>query len=139
MPPSVLEDWERPILERITADLPSVAPAVPVHHELREGDVLDFGGGAHVLAVPGHAAGSIAIHMPEHCVLFTGDTIANVGTVMVGVFNQDRARASEAVRRLAELDVDTVCFGHGEPITTSAAGLAQIDQLSHGVTRGPTG
>jgi glyoxylase-like metal-dependent hydrolase (beta-lactamase superfamily II) len=120
MPPPVLEEWERPILERVSADLPDVAPPVPVDQELRDGDVLDFGGGAQILAIPGHTEGSIAIHLPEHGVLFTGDTIANVGTVMLGTFNQDRARTVQSFQRLAALDVETACLGHGEPIASGA-------------------
>ncbi len=82
--------------------------------------MLDFGGGAHVLEIPGHTEGSIAIHLPAHGVLFTGDTIAYVGTVMLGVFNQDRARTVESFHRLAALDVERACFGHGEPIVSQA-------------------
>ncbi len=52
--------------------------------------------------------------------LFTGDTIANVGTVMLGTFNQDRTQTVASFRRLAALDVETVCFGHGEPIGSRA-------------------
>ena len=88
--------------------------------ELDDGDVLDFGGGAHVLAIPGHTEGSIAVHLPGHGVLFAGDTIANVGIVMLGVFNQDRARTVASFQRLAALDVETACFGHGEPIESRA-------------------
>ena len=100
--------------------LPDAAPPVPVDRELRDGDVLDFGGGAHVLVIPGHTEGSIAVHLPEHGVLFTGDTIANVGSVMLGTFNQDRARTVASFQRLAGLDVETACFGHGEPIVDGA-------------------
>ncbi len=88
---------------------------------LHNGDVLDFGDGAEVLAVPGHTDGSIAIHLPRHGVLFTGDTIANVGTVMLGTFNQDRAQTVASFKRLATLDVDTACFGHGDPIAAAAS------------------
>ena len=91
MAPPVFEDWELPIWERVTVGLPDVAPPVNVDRELHDGDVLDFGGGAHVLEIPGHTEGSIAIHLPSLGVLFTGDTIANVGSVMLGTFNQDRA------------------------------------------------
>lgn len=128
MAPPVFEDWERPIHERVSADLPDVAPPVTVLHELHDGDVLDFGGGAEVLAIPGHTEGSIAIHLPQHGVLFTGDTIANVGTVMLGTFNQDRARTVASVQRLAALDVDTACFGHGEPIASGAG--ARIREMA---------
>jgi glyoxylase-like metal-dependent hydrolase (beta-lactamase superfamily II) len=123
MAPPVLEDWERPILEQVSVGLPDVAPPVPVDRELKDGDVLDFGGGAEILAVPGHTDGSIAIHLPRHGVLFTGDTIANVGQVMLGVFNQDRAQTARSFRRLATLAAETACFGHGEPIASGAGGL----------------
>jgi glyoxylase-like metal-dependent hydrolase (beta-lactamase superfamily II) len=120
MRPPVFEEWEIPIYERVSAELPNTAPPVHVDQELTDGDVLDFGGGAHVLAIPGHTEGSIAVHLPEHGVLFAGDTIANVGSVMLGTFNQDRARTVASFRRLAALDVETTCFGHGEPIVAGA-------------------
>jgi glyoxylase-like metal-dependent hydrolase (beta-lactamase superfamily II) len=120
MPPPMFEDWEIPIHKRVSAGLPDVAPPVPVDQVLNDGDVLDFGGGAHVLAIPGHTKGSIAVHLPEYGVLFTGDTIANVGSVMLGTFNQDRARTVASFQRLAALDVETACFGHGEPIAAGA-------------------
>jgi glyoxylase-like metal-dependent hydrolase (beta-lactamase superfamily II) len=120
IPPPVFEDWEIPIYERVSAGLPDVAPPVPVVHELHDGDVLDFGGGAEILSIPGHTEGGIAIHLPQHGVLFTGDTIANVGAVMLGTFNQDRARTVASFQRLAALDVNTACFGHGEPIASGA-------------------
>ena len=120
IPPAAFEDWEIPIYERVSAGLPDAAPPARVDRELDDGDVLDFGGGARVLAIPGHTEGSIAVHLPEHGVLFTGDTIANVGNLMLGTFNQDRARTVASFQRLAALDVDTACFGHGEPIVSRA-------------------
>jgi glyoxylase-like metal-dependent hydrolase (beta-lactamase superfamily II) len=120
LPPPVFEDWEVAIHQRVSAGLPDTAPAVPVDRDLIDGDVLDFGGGAEILAIPGHTEGSIAIHLPRHGVLFTGDTIANVGAVMLGAFNQDRAQTVASFRRLAALDVETACFGHGEPIDSGA-------------------
>ncbi|MGE2725102.1 MBL fold metallo-hydrolase [Mycolicibacterium pulveris] len=120
VPPPVFEDWEVPIHQRVSAGLPDVAPPVTVDQELLGGELLDFGGGAEILAVPGHTEGSIAIHLPRHRVLFTGDTVANVGSVMLGTFNQDRDRTVASFRRLAGLDVETACFGHGDPIASSA-------------------
>ncbi|ULE32806.1 MBL fold metallo-hydrolase [Mycobacterium sp. IDR2000157661] len=120
LPPPVFEDWEVPIHQRVAAGLPDAAPAVPVDRELHDGDLLDFGGGAEILAIPGHTEGSIAVHLPQHGVLLTGDTIANVGSLMLGTFNQDRARTVESFRRLAGLEVEIACFGHGEPMTSDA-------------------
>jgi glyoxylase-like metal-dependent hydrolase (beta-lactamase superfamily II) len=115
----VLQDFEVPIREA----LPPLPPAPPcrVSREVEDGDVLAFGGGAVVVAVPGHTDGSIALHLPGPRVLFTGDAVANVGRTMLGVFNTDRSRAVESLQRLAELDVETVLFGHGDPITHGAA------------------
>ncbi len=94
-----------------------------VDRELADGDALDFGGGARVVHVPGHTDGSIAVHLPCHGVLFTGDTVAGVGRVMPGVFNTDRARLVRSVRRLASLAPSTVCLGHGDPLTEDAAAV----------------
>lgn len=119
-PRPVFEAWEVPIYERVSVGLPWVAPAVPVDREVSGGEILPFGGGAEIIAAPGHTAGSIAVYLPRDRVLFSGDTIANVGGVMLGTFNQDRATTVESFRMLAELDVETACFGHGEPITSDA-------------------
>ncbi|WP_255955066.1 MBL fold metallo-hydrolase [Streptomyces odontomachi] len=113
-------EWER----ELYANKPALPPAPParVARELEDDEVLDFGGGARVIGVPGHTAGSIALHLPESGVLFTGDAVANVGgRTTLGVFNTERARAVASLRRLAELDVETACFGHGEPITRGAS------------------
>jgi glyoxylase-like metal-dependent hydrolase (beta-lactamase superfamily II) len=133
MVPPVLQDTERPIVERVSASLPDTAPPVRVDRELVDADVLDFGGGAEILAIPGHTEGSIAIHLPRHGVLFTGDTVANVGAVMPGTFNQDRAQTIASLPRLAALDVETARFGHGEPIGSGAGDRIRevADQLSH--------
>ncbi|MFD9130808.1 MBL fold metallo-hydrolase, partial [Kitasatospora sp. NPDC059571] len=116
--PAVLEEFERPI----RAALPPLPPAPPcrVDREVRDGDVLDFGDGAVVVAAPGHTDGSIALHLPGPGVLFTGDAVANVGRTMPGVFNTDRARAVESLHRLAELEFRTAVFGHGDPIGDGA-------------------
>ncbi|GAA3293392.1 MBL fold metallo-hydrolase [Streptomyces cinereospinus] len=113
-------EWERTLFET----KPPLPPAPPaqVNQVLDEGDVLDFGGGAHVISVPGHTDGSIALYVPKTGVLFTGDALANPdGQTMVGVFNTDRDRAIASLHRLADLDVDTACFGHGDPVVGSAS------------------
>lgn len=118
-PAPVLRDWELPIAAALEPG-PAPRPA-PVHRELHDGDVLEFGGGAQVLAVPGHTAGSLALHLPRHRLLFTGDTLANVrGTTMPGVFNLDSTAVDTAAHRLTEADVDVVCVGHGDVLTAAA-------------------
>jgi glyoxylase-like metal-dependent hydrolase (beta-lactamase superfamily II) len=122
-PPPDLSD--APEREReLWAHKPALPPAPPcrVDREAADGAELGFGDGARAVAVPGHTDGSIAVHLPAHGVLLAGDAVANVeGRTMLGVFNRDRARAAASLARLAELDADTACFGHGDPIATGAA------------------
>lgn len=123
-PLPALTDWERPLFDQISTQVPATPPApVRVDHELDDGDVLDFGGGALAVAVPGHTPGSLALYLPEPRVLFTGDTVARgpEGQVILGVFNVDPPEAVASFKRMAKLDIEVACFGHGEPLTHGAA------------------
>ncbi|GAA0629206.1 MBL fold metallo-hydrolase [Sporichthya brevicatena] len=125
-PPPNFTDWERELHAQVAADL-AAAPPVPVDLDVHDGDVLPFGGGARVLAVPGHTDGSIALHLPGQGVLFTGDVIAeHQGAVIPGVFNLDGERVLDAFRALAQLDVDVACFGHGRPVLGGAGSTLRL-------------
>lgn len=77
-----------------------------------------------MIATPGHTDGSIALHLPGRGVLFTGDVVAHLqGQLILGPFNTDRARAAASARRLAGLELDAVCFGHGEALLGPATEL----------------
>ncbi|MFE2148584.1 MBL fold metallo-hydrolase [Streptomyces lavendulae] len=119
VPEPVLLDWEVPLYAH-GLTVPE-APPTPVDRELLDGEVLPFGGGAVVVHAPGHTPGSIGVHLPRHGVLFTGDCVAGVGQVMLGVFNVDRDQAAASFRRLAALDPAVACFGHGDPCVTETA------------------
>ncbi|HET9253568.1 MAG TPA: MBL fold metallo-hydrolase [Pseudonocardiaceae bacterium] len=124
-PPPVLTDSERTLHAAIVGDGLPPAPPARVDRELDDGDVLPFGDGAHVLAVPGHTDGSIALFLPRHGVLFTGDNIAAApdGRVILGPFNLNRPEAVRSFRRLADLDSSMAVFGHGDPVLTGAAAV----------------
>jgi glyoxylase-like metal-dependent hydrolase (beta-lactamase superfamily II) len=124
LPAPDLADWERPIHDQVTRQLPATPlPPARVDQELRDGDELDFGGGAVTIAVPGHTPGSIACYLPRSRVLIAGDAIARRpdGQAMLGVFNVDPAQAAASFARLAALDTEIVCAGHADPITEDAA------------------
>jgi glyoxylase-like metal-dependent hydrolase (beta-lactamase superfamily II) len=111
----VLTHAEEGLYAQITGTVPDAAPS-RVDGELDDNEVLDAIG-ARVLSVPGHTDGSIALHFPNEAVLFTGDVATQQqGQVILGPFDQDQARARESFRRLAGIDVDLVCFGHGQPL-----------------------
>ncbi|TXS44721.1 MBL fold metallo-hydrolase [Streptomyces sp. t39] len=121
VPQPVLLDWEIPLYEHGLTVPP--APPTRVDRELEDGDLLNFGDGARVVHSPGHTDGSIAVHLPHHGVLFTGDLVAGAGRVTPGVFDVDRAALLVSMRRLASLAPTTVCFGHGDPVTGDVARL----------------
>lgn len=123
-PQPVLRDWERPLFEQVVGDGPVNAPVpVRVDEELDDGDVLDIGAGAQVLAAPGHTDGNIALYLPTERILFSGDAIERTpdGQTIAPVFNLDSAVAEKSVRSLAKLDFDIMCPGHGEPLTENAS------------------
>ena len=122
-PPPDLLDWERPLFEQLSVN--DEPEPVKVNQILNDGDILNFGGGAKIIAAPGHTPGSIAVHFPESHILFTGDAVARMpdGQVILGIFNVNPAQANESFQKLVNLSPEIVCFGHGEPLTEKAAVL----------------
>ena len=120
-PPARLSEDEERVLEQIAKNVPD-APPVRVDQELAEGDEIDVDGGGLVVHVPGHTAGSVALYLPARRVLFSGDAAASIDAKpIVGVFNVDPAETRRSFRRLAELDFEVACFGHGEPLDRGAS------------------
>ncbi|MFI5897714.1 MBL fold metallo-hydrolase [Actinoplanes sp. NPDC051513] len=130
-PPILVAEWERELFAEVHAGADTAAPVPPVQvdHELDDGDQIDLGGGirAACVAAPGHTPGSVAFHLPDAAVLFTGDTIARGpdGTVMLGVFNYDPPAAAASLRKQAALRPSIACFGHGDPLTDNTAAALQ--------------
>jgi glyoxylase-like metal-dependent hydrolase (beta-lactamase superfamily II) len=120
-PEAVITAEERPYYDRIASTI-APAPPVNVDHVLRNGDHLDGGlPNATVVDAPGHTPGSIALYLPDERVLFTGDNIASLGArPILGPFNVARDEAIESFRRLAALDIEIACFGHGDPLMSEA-------------------
>ncbi|MFE9133165.1 MBL fold metallo-hydrolase [Streptomyces sp. NPDC007355] len=119
VPEPDLLDWEISLFEH-GMTVPE-APPTRVDREVEDGEELGFGDGAVVVHTPGHTPGSMAVHLPRHGVLFTGDTVASVQGVTFGVFHVDRALALDSMRRLAKLAPSVLCCGHGAPVTEDTA------------------
>ncbi len=121
--PPVFTPAEEVLHRQVAGALPAAPPA-RVDRDLDDADVL-APLGARVVATPGHTDGSIALHVGDAGVLFTGDIAAETdGAVILGPFNTDREQARRSFRRLAGLDADVVCFGHGRPL--AGAGVAAL-------------
>ena len=101
-------------------------PPARVDRELADGDEIELDTGAKVVHVPGHTMGSIAIYVPAKRVLFAGDAATNVlglgpPSGSFGIYNEDRDQLRQSFRKLAELDFEVACFGHGPPLDKEAS------------------
>ncbi len=135
--PPVLLDWEIPLFQAVTPNVPPAAPVWP-DRLVRDGERLGWQRDPTIVATPGHTPGHISVLFERDRVLVAGDALAShEGRPMLGVFNADPAAATATARQLATLDVDAACFGHGEPLRDRAAArLAEaMSADSDGVAR----
>ena len=96
-------------------------PGHKVDRALKEGDEV---AGFTVLDVPGHSAGHVAFWREADRTLVCGDVFTNIDTItgLPGLhepksfFTPDPVRNRESMRRLAALEPELVCFGHGRPL-----------------------
>ncbi|MCB0030188.1 MAG: MBL fold metallo-hydrolase [Anaerolineales bacterium] len=81
-------------------------------------------GGMQVVSTPGHAPGHLSFWQPERKILFAGDSLFNFRHMSLpwSFLTVDMATAQQSVRKLAQLDPDMICFGHGRPLKEGATG-----------------
>jgi len=92
-----------------------------VDRVVNQGDVL---GEWQVVHTPGHTAGSVSFYQAERKIIIVGDAL-NHRRGRLGapppMFTPDMALAHASIRKIAELDFDVCCFGHGPPLMENAA------------------
>lgn len=87
-----------------------------VDHEVTDGEELPVAGGMKAVHTPGHTAGHMCYLVERHGgVLFVGDAATNILGLRppLGMSTLDMAQAKDSIRKLAELEFDAACFGHG--------------------------
>ena len=79
-------------------------------------------GGVRIIHTPGHTPGSISLHIPQERLLIVGDVIANRGKLSLPpkTFTVDMAQNIQSMKKIADLEFDIACFGHGAPLTRNA-------------------
>ncbi|MCU0491142.1 MAG: MBL fold metallo-hydrolase [Chloroflexaceae bacterium] len=98
----------------------SVTPT-EIEHEINDGDVLAFAGGTIVLHTPGHSAGHVCLLWPHSGgVLFVADAAGHMRRLGLSIIYEDLALGQRSLSRLAALNFNTACFGHGKPIVGNA-------------------
>jgi glyoxylase-like metal-dependent hydrolase (beta-lactamase superfamily II) len=122
-PPLVGRSWRSRLflglLERIG---PTQSAPTGVDHELEDGVELE-GTGLRAIFTPGHTAGHTSFLHSATGTLFVGDAAANGFRGLarpVGNHDEDVAATTASIVRLANLDFDSACFGHGRSISGGA-------------------
>lgn len=98
-------------------------PPVEAVETVGDGETLAVPGTPTVIHVPGHSAGSCAVHLDDREVLFCGDALATLDIKtghrgdprLMSLFNADAERAADSLDRLEGLGTVTLLPGHGSP------------------------
>ena len=118
-PPSPLQNElmgkvTKPVVSRL------MGSSVPVDDRLDDGDVIPFGTEVRVVHLPGHTEGSIGLHLPHKKAVIVGDALRykfarRLSPPAPGV-TQRPEEAMRSVKKLLDLDFDTICFSHSPPM-----------------------
>lgn len=104
------------------AVMPRPGGIEPVAIEQEVGDGDELASGLRVIHVPGHAAGQVAFLWPEQGgVLFVADAAANMLGLGYAPIYEDIEEGRASLAKLAALEFEVACFGHGKAIVGDAA------------------
>ena len=107
-----------------------ITPA-PLTGYLDDGDVLDLGDVAyHVLHVPGHSPGSIALWDAKSRTVFSGDAVYD-GDLLDGLYHSDPATYRLTLARLRGLNAEVFHGGH-----YPSFGKARLEEIVDAYLRG---
>lgn len=103
----------------------AVPKAKPAHvaREITDGELIQVAGGIVAHHTPGHTAGHLSFLLPSKRLLFVGDAAANyLGRLgpPVGIYSEDHAAVRASIAKIAALDFDVACFGHGRVLKGNA-------------------
>jgi glyoxylase-like metal-dependent hydrolase (beta-lactamase superfamily II) len=108
------------VIERVG---PKAAPA-RVDREISDGEQIPVGDGFVAYHTPGHTAGHMSFLYPSKRLLFVGDAAANMlgrlGSPF-GLYSEDHEAVRSSIAKLAALDFDVACFGHGRVLKGAAS------------------
>jgi glyoxylase-like metal-dependent hydrolase (beta-lactamase superfamily II) len=106
----------------------SVSPA-RVDVEMTEGEqpLADW----EVVELPGHSYGQIGFWWREKRLLIGGDAMMHLPwglTMPPRAATPDWAAAQQSIRKVARMNVETLCLGHGSPIKSAASKIQALTQ-----------
>lgn len=125
-------ELEKPVIEgKIPAPRPpsmsfmpeSTLAPIPVTRSLQDKDHLPLIGGLEVIFTPGHAPGHISLWQEKQKLLIVGDAIFyffNRMTLPLDMLTVDREENKRSVKKIYDLEPQSLLFGHGQPIINNA-------------------
>jgi glyoxylase-like metal-dependent hydrolase (beta-lactamase superfamily II) len=93
---------------------------VAVDRKVEDGDTL---GEWRVVHAPGHTAGSVCFYNAGRGIIIVGDAINHRRGVLGApprMFTPDMGQAYTSIHKIAALDFEICCFGHGPPLMKDA-------------------
>lgn len=126
-------------LNKMLSPLHKLWATTPVRVDtlVTDGDELPMTGSIKVVHTPGHTPGSISLFVQQERLVIVGDVIAHrFGLSLPSrMFTVDVAGEIHSIKKVAGLDFDVICFGHGSPIAHRAhatiAKFAETLQKKH--------
>lgn len=106
------------------ADLGAITSPRPVR-AVGDGDEVF---GLQIIETPGHTAGHISVFDPDAAVLVAGDSMNGADGGVIGAnprFTADMDAAEASIAKMAQLEFETLLFGHGEPVLDGAGELVR--------------
>jgi glyoxylase-like metal-dependent hydrolase (beta-lactamase superfamily II) len=103
-----------------------------------DGATLDVPGTPRVIHVPGHTAGSVALHLADRSAIFVGDSFITLNVVngatgpqLFPNFNLDNAMALASLANYEGIEAEHVLPGHGERWTGGLAEAVRLVRALH--------
>src|SRR5262249_40519856 len=113
-----------------------VAGKIAVQRTIKDGDRLDLGSAAdgcpwclEAIHTPGHAAGHLAFYEPHYRLLFAGDMISTLSSIVIAPPDGDLAVYLQSLEKLRKFDTRLLLPSHGSPTVRPAAVLEEA--LAH--------
>jgi len=85
---------------------------------VEDGDELPISGGIEVVHTPGHTPGSISLLLKQEGLVIVGDLLVyRFGLGLPSrLFTSDIPQEIQSIKKLAGIDFEVICFGHGSPL-----------------------
>lgn len=88
--------------------------------QLEGGEILEPLGGLEVIHTPGHTPGSISFFSPKYKLLIAGDAMRKRRKTLYlppKMASSDLLQSADSIKKLAQLDINILCLGHGLPLS----------------------